>query len=156
MEQDISLHFHGFYSVSRKGKDPRLDLIRKPQRGSHVLPTAMRPGQYPYCPCKGLVNNTGCECTLECKRLSPKTLIKTIKWIPDEPSKCSSAMSELNPCLVMGFSGLWDFTKKSNYSLDWLWINSPAVKQIFRVVFSSISVCQTTMWCIFLCFTSLY
>ena len=81
-------------------------------------------------------SDTGYEPTLHSGCLSPKTSIETIKFIPDEPSNGSSALSELSPCLAMDFSELWNCSKKSNYRLDWFWINSPEVKQISRAVSS--------------------
>lgn len=79
--------------------------------------------------------NTGYQSILQSEHLLPKTLIKTIKLIPDEPSICFLTLSELSSCLDMDFSGLWNWTKKTNYQLDWLWINSPVMKEISKEVF---------------------
>lgn len=147
-----------FLRCFMEGDDARLDVIRK----SHGDWRACAPTQWSSLAelsslsmswvSESWSSNTGCEPTLQSEYLSSKTLHKTTKLIPDEPWKCSSAFSELIPCLAMDFSGVWNWTKKSNYRLDWLWINSPALRQISRADFLSIFVCQATMGCSFLPF----
>lgn len=119
IEQDICVQFHGFYSVSQRDNDPRLDISRKSHRDWRACaPSPNRESslaEYLHCPCHESVGpgqERGYESTLQSECLSPKTLHKTTKLIPDEPSKCSPTLSELTLCLAMDFRRVFIWTKK--------------------------------------------